>query len=60
MTKSAIRKKLYRRGYKLVTMKDAYGVPGYAVYDPSLSAFVFGGEQNLMTLEEIKAWIVSQ
>lgn len=37
MKKSAIRKKLYRRGYKLVTLKDAYGVPGYAVYDPSLS-----------------------
>ena len=60
MTKSAIRNKLYRRGYKLVTLKDAYGVPGYAVYDPSLSAFVYGGEQNLMTLEEVKTWLVRQ
>lgn len=60
MTKSAIRNKLYRGGYKLITMKDAYDVPGYAMYDPSLSDFVYFSEQNLMTLEEIEAWIMSQ
>lgn len=57
MTEGAIRKRLARRGCRLVTLRDAYGDKGYLIANQD-NVIVFGNDEyDRLTLEEVSEYI---
>lgn len=52
LTESAVRNRLYRRGYKLVTTKDVFGCKAYYIAD--LNDVLVCSQ--CMTFEEVGKW----